>query len=319
MTPSRGVLLSVVALACLGTVLGPARASADRQSGREVSVTVDDLPWVYGGVPIEVVERETERLLAAFTRHRIPAIGFVNEGKLVIDGAVEERRVGLLKQWIDAGHDLGNHTFSHRDLHATPVDVFQEEIARGDDIITRLLAPLQRRPRYFRHPQLHTGRTLETKTRVEQFLTRSGYRVAPVTIDNYDYIFARAHHLAPADDRPRIEQAYLEYMAAVVRFYEQQSLAIVGREIRQILLLHANGLNAQTMPALAAMLEGRGYTFVTLDRALEDPAYQSADRFTGAGGITWLHRWAITKGMPGTTFRGEPEVPDWIQRAAQDR
>ena len=140
-----------------------------------------------------------------------------------------------------------------------------------------------------------------------------------MTIDNYDYLFARAHHLASAAERPRIERAYLDYMTAVVSYYEQQSAAIVGREIRQILLLHANGLNAQTLPALATMLEQRGYTFVTLDRALEDPAYQSADQFTGTGGITWLHRWAMTRGMSGAIFRGEPVVPDWIERAAQDR
>jgi peptidoglycan/xylan/chitin deacetylase (PgdA/CDA1 family) len=272
----------------------------------------------YGG-PIDIVERDTTRLLSALERHRIPAIGFVNENNLLVDGVVDERRVALLKQWIRSGQELGNHTFSHRDLHSTPAHVFQAEIERGDDITGRLLAASKKRPRYFRHPFLHTGRSLETKAQVEKFLAQSGYRVAPVTIDNYDYLFARAHHLASAAERPRIERAYLDYMTAVVSYYEQQSAAIVGREIRQILLLHANGLNAQTLPALATMLEQRGYTFVTLDRALEDPAYQSADQFTGAGGITWLHRWAMTRGMSGAIFRGEPVVPDWIERAAQDR
>ena len=47
-------------------------------------------------------------------------------------------------------------------------------------------------------------------------------------------------------------------------------------------------------------------------------AYQSADAYVGPAGITWLHRWALTRGMPGATFAGEPEVPqDIAARAAR--
>ena len=65
-------------------------------------------------------------------------------------------------------------------------------------------------------------------------------------------------------------------MEAVVAYYEQQSVAIVGREIAQTLLLHASALNAATFDALAAKLEARGYRFVSLGEALKDPAYGSA-------------------------------------------
>jgi hypothetical protein len=102
-------------------------------------------------------------------------------------------------------------------------------------------------------------------------------------------------------------------MRAVVEYYEQQSVKIVGRELAQILLLHASALNAATFDALAAMLQSRGYRFVSLSAALEDPAYQSRDEYTGPAGITWLHRWALTKGNGGSTFVGEPAVPGWIE------
>jgi hypothetical protein len=49
---------------------------------------------------------------------------------------------------------------------------------------------------------------------------------------------------------------------------------------------------------------------------LEDPAYALEDTFTGSGGITWLHRWALTQKKPNAFFAGEPVVPDWISRAA---
>ena len=47
----------------------------------------------------------TSKLLTAITAHRIPAVGFVNEGKLRGDGGVDAKRVELLRMWLDAGLD----------------------------------------------------------------------------------------------------------------------------------------------------------------------------------------------------------------------
>lgn len=48
--------------------------------------------------------------------------------------------------------------------------------------------------------------------------------------------------------------------------------------------------------------------------ALADPAYASPDTYPGPGGITWLHRWAITRGVDRAVFAGEPEAPDRVER-----
>ena len=289
---------------------------------RRVAVTIDDLPTASVlGDEIGEAERITRGLVAALVRHKVPAIGFVNERKLQPEGTVEPRRVALLQHWIDAGLELGNHTYSHCNLHTTPLEEFQKEILDGEKITRGLLHKAGKPLEFFRHPFLRTGRNQEMRARLETFLQKHGYRVAPVTIDNYDYIFAAAYDRACArGDDPaarKIASAYLEYMEAVTAFYEQQSIAIVGREIPQTLLLHANALNAATFDDLARMLLRRGYGFVSLAEALKDPAYASADAYYGPAGITWLHRWAITAKMPGSTFAGEPVVPEWIERAAQ--
>ena len=293
-------------LAALVVLLAP-----QSQPAREVAFTIDDLPWV-SAVPRSPndVETHTKRLLAGLKTHGIPVIGFVNEGKLDRGEGVDARQVALLQRWLDAGFELGNHTYSHRDFHATPLGTFQEEVVRGEPVTTKLLG---KRPRYFRHPMLHTGRSLDDKRGLESFLSTRGYRVAPVTIDNYDYLFARAYDRASGKERARVLDAYLDYMTAIAAYYEQQSQAIVGREIRQTLLLHANALNADAVDSLAKMFVSRGYTFVTLDRALEDPAYALEDTYVGPAGMTWLHRWAITQGKKGI-FAGEPVVPAWIEK-----
>jgi len=61
--------------------------------------------------------------------------------------------------------------------------------------------------------------------------------VAPVTIDDYDYVFARAYDEVEARERDEVSESYLRYMSAVVEFYEEQSRRILGYGPPQILLL----------------------------------------------------------------------------------
>lgn len=303
-------------------VLPPPASSGRPPHSRAVAITFDDLP-VVSAVPQEQKQMDsvTTWLLAAIVRHRVPAIGFVNENKLWTAEGLDPARVQLLRRWLDAGLELGNHTFSHISLHQTPLSEFEQDVLQGEKVTRSLLARTGRVPRYFRHPFLHTGRDLATRRAFEDFLKRHGYRVAPVTIDNYDYVFSAAYDRAvarrDAAAAGKVATAYQDYMQRVVSYYESQSRGLFGRELRQILLLHANRLNATTLEDLLGMLRARGYVFVSLDSALADPAYQSRDEYVGPAGITWLHRWAITQNKPRAFFGDEPEVPKEIQVAAQ--
>jgi hypothetical protein len=64
-----------------------------------------------------------------------------------------------------------------------------------------------------------------------------------------------------------------------------------------------------------AVLRDRGYTFIDLDEALEDEVYDLPDEFVGSGGITWIHRWALTRGERGEFFAGEPPADPFVQEA----
>ena len=294
-------------------------------ASRTMAITIDDLPTASVlGEDIARAERTTRELLAAIRRAGVPAIGFVNERKLQPGGKVDPRRVALLQQWLDAGLELGNHTFAHPDLHRVDLKTFQQDVLRGEVVTKRLLAAKREKPRYFRHPFLHTGRSLEVRDGLHAFLAKHGYTVAPVTIDNYDYIFAAAYdrsHRGNTEETQlpvKVADAYVDYMESVVAYYEQQSVAILGREPAQTLLLHASALNAATLERLIDRLRKRGYRFVSLGEALKDPAYASKDEYVGPAGMTWLHRWALTAGKRGI-FDGEPEVPEWIRTLAEVR
>jgi peptidoglycan/xylan/chitin deacetylase (PgdA/CDA1 family) len=247
-----------------------------------------------------------------------PAIGFVNEGKLAPEGTREAARVALLEAWLDAGMDLGNHTYSHRSLNRIALEEFERDTVRGEEAARALLERRGRKLRYFRHPFLHTGRSLEVKHGFESFARGRGYRIAPVTHDNGEWIFALAYAKAgnagDAAAQKRAIDSYISYMEAKFDYWERTSRALFSREISQVLLIHANSLNADAYPELARMMTARGYRFVPLAEALEDPAFRSPDTFTGAGGISWLHRWTRTEGK--TPLPGEPVVPKPILDAA---
>lgn len=277
-------------------------------AGRELAITIDDLPR--GGdaqLSQEADLAMTEKLLAPFQQEGIPLIGFVNECHHT------EELERILQLWVKAGADLGNHTCSHPDLNSTSVNDFQNEIVNGERITTAVLG---HRPRYFRYPFLHTGRHSGTKQQIESFLTDRGYRNAPVTLDNDDYIFAHLYASALTRDDAamsmRIREAYIHYLEAIFAFFEERAREVTGSDIRQILLIHASQLNADVMPRLLKMIRNRGYRFVTLDRALSDPAYKLPDAYVGTRGISWIHRWAESKGIPP---KREPDEPDWVLRA----
>ena len=306
-------------------ILAAALLAATSPAPRRVAITFDDLPAVTvavigDGVPSD--RAMTEKLLGAIRQSGAPAIGFVNEGKLApAGGPPEDARVALLERWLEAGLDLGNHTYSHPDLHRVPLEDYQKDVARGDEVTRRLLAARKRQPRYFRHPFLHTGRDLTTKSGLEKFLAARGYSVAPVTHDNSEWIFARAYAgAARRGDRTladRVAAAYVPYMEEKFDYFERQSRRLFEREIPQVLLLHANSLNADTFDALAAMMRRRGYTFVSLDEALADEAYRSVDTYTGPAGITWLHRWALSREDRGVILPDEPRSPEFVLREAR--
>jgi len=288
---------------------------------RQAAITVDDLPVnSKNHNDIKSWKEITTLLIETITTYKIPAVGFVVAGKLFQGNQPDPARIKLLKMWLDAGLELGNHTFSHLDLHKVSLPEFIDDIIAGEQIIKKLHKEKDMKLEYFRHPFLHTGRDLETKKKLEDFLKKRGYRIAPVTIDNSEWIFALAYDHADKNQNQqmmhRLGKEYILYMEQVFQYYEKQSVDLLGYEIPQVLLLHANKLNADYFEDLVKMMKKRGYKFISLQTALKDPAYQSADTYTGKGGITWLHRWALTQGKRGKFFAGEPQPPAFVLNEA---
>jgi peptidoglycan/xylan/chitin deacetylase (PgdA/CDA1 family) len=280
---------------------------------RAISITIDDLP---AGSANSMTGKEilemTTKLLGTLREQKIPVVGFVNEKKLYKLGEVDDR-IKALSMWTDYGFELGNHTFAHTSLNRVSLNDWEEEVIRGETVTRMLMAEHKKTLRYLRHPYLDVGRDLQTRREAEKFLIQRGYRIAPITMDAWDWMYAGVYEDARRRSDSALEQqlvsSYFSYTGQVFDYYEKFSKELIGYEPKQIILLHANWLEADHIGELLDMLRKRGYQFVSLQDALSDPAYSMTDTYVGEEGTNWIDHWAITRGHPP---QNTPVFPQWV-------
>ena len=261
-----------------------AHAPAQQQPTRSIAITIDDVPWT-GGVETPAAESSgTARMIAALRAHDAPVAVFVNCARL----SEPDPR---LRQWIAYGATVGNHTAHHWNFDTTPFTQWRDDVRGCDATLRRATG---RPVRFFRFPMLHEGETAEHLHAGRAVLRGLGYRNAHVTIDNGDFVLARPYSASmESGDTARaraLAAAALAHDLEATRHFEAVARAKAGREIPQILLLHANAMTAAMLPPLLDSLEQRGYRFISLETALRDPVYRRAICYTGRQGLSFLYR-----------------------------
>jgi peptidoglycan/xylan/chitin deacetylase (PgdA/CDA1 family) len=232
-------------------------------AAKEIALTFDDAPCQESYATLPEVQRINEKILRALRRSRAPATVFANENKLFWRGE-REARVAILEQWIAAGHEVGNHTASHGKLSAVGPEAFCRDVVAGERTVNALLAARGKRMRFFRFPALDRGQG-EDRQRVEKFLQRRGYTIAPITIDPRDWEFNARQR--PLRERGKLAEAALVRRQFLASLHEQ--LATVEKQgRREILLLHLCTLTADCIDDILAMVQAHGMTPCTLERAL---------------------------------------------------
>lgn len=288
----------------------------------KVCFSFDDLPVVSYGITDTCFQKKLmDKLILSLKNNKIPAIGFVNETKLYDNQGIIQFQVELLNTWAKNGLDLGNHTYSHPDYNTTSFNDFSRDILKGETITKHILNDKNKSLKYFRHPFLHVGDTKVKADSLSNFLSERGYIVAPVTIDNEDYLFALAYKRAKvkADTTMMIKigHDYLNYMESKLKYYEKQAKILFGRNINQILLLHASSINSDFVDSLAFVFRKNNYDFVGMDQALKDDVYKTNITVYGKSGISWIDKWALSQGKKGSFFKDEPTTPDYIRKLAE--
>src|SRR5690606_37733397 len=118
-------------LTCIVAVLMLAPLAAQSpQAGRRVAITIDDGPVVNEMTDLGRFQRITNGLIGTFQAEKVPVTMFVNEVQLNVPGQ-RDARAAVLEQWLDAGFDLGNHTYSHASANQVAFERFADEIVKG--------------------------------------------------------------------------------------------------------------------------------------------------------------------------------------------
>ncbi len=182
-----------------------------------ISLTFDDGPH----------PEYTPAVLRICSQRKIPAAFFLT-------GEKAARHADLTNAIRNAGHQIGNHGFSHRRLTFCSGAVIRREIDEGNNILEEICGS---RPLFFRPPY---GRF---DFRLRPLLTARGQIMVLWSLLSYDF---RAH---TAGEIIRLVEKYL-HPGAVIVLHDGHPRA---------------GMMLQALPVILDMIEKRGYTFAPLD------------------------------------------------------
>lgn len=311
--PTLLVTLLILCVPSVAQTTNPTTQHAP--DGKQIAITIDDLPLNGPRFELARLQTMTERLLSGIQRHHVPVVGFVNESLVYVPGETDAR-IAVLRSWFEKGVELGNHTFAHVGFRDTSLAEYEDDFVRGETITKSIMKARDRRPRFFRHPFLQMGPTKEQEQSFEAFIGARGYRIAPITIDIMDWMFRVAYVNArtqnDAATMKQIVTEYLRFAGAKIEFCERVAQELFGRPIKHILLLHANELNADNFDLLMKVFNDRGYQFISLDEALRDSVYQFPDQYRPTS--DWLSLWSFSKGKKFDA----PQPPEFIRKAYED-
>ena len=240
----------------------------------QVAITIDDFQWRQ--IPAGGAAQANQRLLDALSRHsNLQAALFVC-GKHVDNTTGRQ----LVRAWSDAGHWIGNHSYSHLSYNSPDVTfaAFSDDLLRGEHV----LSDFPNFQKMFRFPYLHEGNTAAKRDQMRDFLAKHGYRNGHVTIDAsdwyYDQRLRNRLEKNPATDTQPYRNAYLAHILDRATYYDKLARAVTGRTISHTVLLHYTLLNSLFLTDLLSMFEDQGWQLVPAQKAYQDPVFLSTPR-----------------------------------------
>jgi peptidoglycan/xylan/chitin deacetylase (PgdA/CDA1 family) len=240
---------------------------------QQMAITFDDLPS-HGDLPPNVTRLQVANSILATLKsaHLPPVYGFFNGEKIEKEPATES----VLKAWRDAGQPLGNHSWAHIDINDLSAAAFEAEIAKNEPLLEKYMQGEDWH--WFRYPYLHEGDTLKKRRAVRAWLEQHGYRVAQVNMDFEDYLWNApyARCVAKHDDAAiaKLHDSYLATAEQFITVFREGSRRLYGRDVKYVLLMHVGAFDARMLPDLLALYRAKGFSFISLAEAQQDPAYR---------------------------------------------
>ena len=319
-----GLAIALISAVLLG-VLSYAPASVvnaqKKANGRKLAIGFVSIPPLARPEGNVMDSDATARLMIAkLTQYKIPAIGFVT-GSAISDGdKFYPVRANMVRMWRDAGLDVGVGNFKHVWFYNTPYDDYVAGVEKNETVVRKVLAEKNLPLKYFSYPYLNTGKSVEERDRFESWLNAQGLHSVKYTVDNQEWMYSYAYDVARLDNdintMTEVRVAFIKYMDKMFDHYEAYSQEMFGREIPQTMVLTTSRLVADSADDLFGMIQKRGYTFVPMDEAQADVAYNTPENVIGEFGNSWFERWTATQGRK---LRDEPKVDAAVAAIWKDK
>ncbi|HOA99489.1 MAG TPA: polysaccharide deacetylase family protein [Candidatus Atribacteria bacterium] len=184
------------------------------QVRKEVALTFDDAPSPF-----------TKEVLKILDNYGVSATFF-------LVGSQVEKSPEVARQIVAAGHEIGNHSFSHCWSSDDSVETLVEDIKRAEEAIYRATGQV---PLYFRPP----GGMVNDK--VKEACGQTGYGILLWWVDSRDWLLT-----------------------------EEEILEKVKKEVKDgaIILFHNLATTVEVLPQVIEDLRREGYKFVTISQLL---------------------------------------------------
>ena len=278
----RRSFIQSIAAATAYTALGGEMLHAS-SSKPQIAITMDDPSLTHAGglFPMEI----NAKILGHLDRHNIKATLFVCGMR--IDSPEGH---AMLRTWDDAGHTLGNHTYSHWFLNSKKITLqaFCDDITYGEAVAKRHV----RFRKIFRYPFFKEGDTVEKRDGVRKFLADRDYQQGRATIDASDWAIddrlRKRLEQDPKVDLAPYRQFYLDHLWDRAQFYDDLAVKVLGSRPRHTILVHHRLLNALFLGDVLDMFQQRGWELISADDAYRDPVYTLEPNILPAGeSLVW--------------------------------
>ena len=235
-------------------------------------------------------------MIHAFEKHKIKSVyGFVNAKRVV----ESPETLQVLKTWVTSGNLLGNHTYSHPDLAKTSLPAYLADIEANEPVLADLMSGLDFK--YFRFPFLAEGNTQAKRDGVRDFLARSHYNTAEVSMDFFDYewvdAFTRCKKNNDSLSIAWLKQSFIEQALNGLEIAQRLSDLLFGRDIKYILLTHIGAFQAEMMDELLTAYQKKGARFISLAEAMADEAYRLNANLLRERTYTFLNQIRLARGL----------------------
>jgi peptidoglycan/xylan/chitin deacetylase (PgdA/CDA1 family) len=261
---------------------------------KRIAVTMDDFNL---GFDVRLNPRErNERILGALAKHHHKAAGFVT-GRFVDSAFGNE----VVESWSEAGHMIGNHTYSHLNSSDEKVEKIKADILRND----ALLSKYSTYSKIFRFPFLAEGGSSEKVADYRAFMREHGLQNAAVTVSTMDWYTTDRLEIKLREDSNLDLKPYRDYyvkaVITVVEHFHNLAERVGYAGVPHSMLMHHNILNAFFLDDVLMALKSQGWSLIDAKETFEHPLYKLEPN-TPTRGRSLLSVLAQEQGIVDTGF-----------------